>query len=254
MKSAHDITSNNTASSASFDNVMFQLMFSTKPVFPKLVLRKYENAIMDYIVEGGITLRAAGDVRFKKFVVLLTNGYEPLSTRTILRQIVELYCILEPLMAAFLCNLDVAISLTLDSLSNRNLKGFYIVTAHSVDVASLTNKSILLMILDVKCGTSVSKRVGAALFKHLKHLGRDVVTHLLNVVSDNGSDAMAVVVRLFQLVNTFIGYKKMRKVNHVWCADHSIQLTTLKVLTFIKEPIEQLQDALIKIYRSKVMR
>jgi hypothetical protein len=32
----------------------------------------------------------------------------------------------------------------------------------------------------------------------------------------------------------------MRKVNHVWCIDHSIQLTVLKVLTFIKEPTEQL--------------
>jgi hypothetical protein len=61
---------------------------------------------------------------------------------------------------------------------------------------------------------------------------------MLNIVSDNGSDAMAVVARLFQLINTFIGYKKMRKVNHVWCADHSVQLTALKVLTFIKEPIE----------------
>jgi len=61
---------------------------------------------------------------------------------------------------------------------------------------------------------------------------------LLNVVSDNGSDAMVVVARLFQLVNTFIGYEQMHKVNHVQCADHSIQLDVLKVLTFIKEPTE----------------
>ncbi len=61
---------------------------------------------------------------------------------------------------------------------------------------------------------------------------------LLNVVSDNGSDAMVVVARLFQLVNTFIGYEQMHKVNHVRCADHSIQLDVLKVLTFIKEPTE----------------
>jgi len=46
----------------------------------------------------------------------------------------------------------------------------------------------------------------------------------------------------------------MRKVNHVWCADHSVQLTMLKVLTFIKEPTEQLRDALIRIRRSKVMQ
>jgi hypothetical protein len=85
-------------------------------------------------------------------------------------------------------------------------------------------------------------------------LGWDVVTHLLNVVSDNVSNAMAVVARLFQLVNTFIGYKKMRKVNHVRCVDHSIQLTVLKVMTFIKEPTEQLRDTLIRIRHNKVMR
>ncbi len=95
-----------------------------------------------------------------------------------------------------------------------------------------------MTILDVKCGISVSKRVGIALFEYLKRLGRDVVTRLLNVVSDNGSDATTAIARLFQLVNTFIGYEQMRKVNHVRCADHSVQLVGLKVLTFIKEPIE----------------
>ncbi|KAH8960164.1 hypothetical protein BDL97_06G117900 [Sphagnum fallax] len=206
MKSAHDITGSNTTSSAPSS--------------------KYENAVVDYVVEGGVTLRAAGGVRFKKFVVSLTNGYEPPSTRTILRRITELYRILEPLLAAFLCSLD----------SNRNLKGFYIITAHWVDVISLTNKSILFTILDVKCGTGVSKRVGTALF------------------DDNGSDATAAITRLFQLVNTFIGYEQMRKVNHVRCADHFVQLVVLKVLTFIKEPTEQLRDALVKIRHSKVMR
>jgi hypothetical protein len=43
---------------------------------------------------------------------------------------------------------------------------------------------------------------------------------------------------------TFIDYEQMRKVNHVRCANHSIQLVVLKVLTFIKEPTEQLRDAL----------
>ncbi len=101
-------------------------MLSSKPVFLEPVLRKYENVV----VEGGVTLRAVGGIRFKKFVISLTNGYEPLSIRTILRQIVKLYHILEPLLATFLCSLDVATSLTLDGWSNRNLKGFYIVTAH----------------------------------------------------------------------------------------------------------------------------
>jgi hypothetical protein len=46
----------------------------------------------------------------------------------------------------------------------------------------------------------------------------------------------------------------MRKVNHVRCADQSVQLVVLKVLMFIKEPTEQLRDALIRIRRSKIMR
>ncbi|CAM6006993.1 unnamed protein product [Sphagnum balticum] len=130
MKSAHGITGSDTALSASSSNIMFQLTLRSKPVFSELVLRKYENAVLDYIVKGGVTLCTAGSVRFKKFVVLLMNRYEPPSIRTILRRIIELYCILEPLLAAFLCSLDVTISLTLDNWSNRNLKGFYIVTAH----------------------------------------------------------------------------------------------------------------------------
>jgi hypothetical protein len=254
MKSAHGITGSDTASSAPFGNVMFQSTLSNKPVFPEPVLHKYENVVVDYVVEGGVTLRAVGGVHFKKFIVSLTNGYESLSTRTIIRQIVELYHILEPLLVAFLCSLDVTISLTLDDWSNCNLKGFYVVTAHWVDVVSLTNKSILLTILDVKSGTGINKHVGAALFEYLKCLGRDVVMRLLNVVSDTGSDVTVVIARLFQLVNTFIGYEQMRKINHIRCVDHFVQLAVLKVLTFIKEPIEQLRDALIKIRCSKVMR
>jgi len=114
MKSAHGIIGNDIALSASSGKLIFQSTLSSKPVFSELVLRKYENVVVDYVVKGGVTLRAAGDVRFKKFIVSLTNRYEPPSTRTILQRIVELYRILEPLLAAFLCNLDVAISLTLD--------------------------------------------------------------------------------------------------------------------------------------------
>jgi hypothetical protein len=141
MKSAHGITGNDTASSALSGKVMFQSTLSTKPVFSEPILRKYENPVVDYIVEGGVTLRAAGDVCFKKSIVSLTNGYEPPSIRTILRRIAELYCILEPLLAAFLCTLDITISLTLDDWSNRNLKGFYVITAHWVDVASLPTRA-----------------------------------------------------------------------------------------------------------------
>ncbi len=91
MKSAHSIIDNNTASSASSGNVMFQSTFSNKPMFLKPVLRKYENVVVDYIVKGDVTLRAAGNIRFKKFIVSPMNGYEPPSTRTILRRIVKLY-------------------------------------------------------------------------------------------------------------------------------------------------------------------
>jgi hypothetical protein len=254
MKNAHGITGSDTASCAPSSKVMFQSTLSSKLVYLEPVLCKYENVVVDYVVEGGVTLRAAGGIRFKKFIVSLTNGYEPPSTQTILGRITELYRILEPLLAAFLCSLDVAISLTLDSWSNRNLKGFYIVTMHWVNVTSLTNKTILLTILDIKCRTGISKRIRTALFEYLKRLGRDVVTRLLNVVSDNGSDATVAIARLFQLVNTFIGYEQMRKVNHIRCAEHYVQLVVLKVLTFIEEPTEQLRDALIKIHSNKVMR
>jgi len=57
---------------------------------------------------------------------------------------------------------------------------------------------------------------------------------LLNVISDNGSNMTVIIAWFFQLVNTFIDYKQMRKVNHIRCIDHSVQLAVLKVLTFIK--------------------
>lgn len=86
------------------------------------------------------------------------------------------------------------------------MKGFYVVSAHWVDV--ITMKTIL----DVKCGAGVGVRVGTDLFEYLKRMGRDVVTCILNVTSDNGSDATNAVVRLFQLVNIFVGYEQLRQV------------------------------------------
>jgi hypothetical protein len=47
MKSVHDITGSDTASSAPLNKVMFQLTLRNKPVYSELVLRKYENAIVD---------------------------------------------------------------------------------------------------------------------------------------------------------------------------------------------------------------
>jgi hypothetical protein len=122
LRGKHGISGSGTASFGQV-TVLVQSKLG-KVVFPNGVLRKFENAIVDYVVGGGISLRAASGQRFKQLVVSLTNGYEPPSTRTILRRIVELFRIAEPLLSAFLRQLDVAISLTLDSWSNRNLKGF----------------------------------------------------------------------------------------------------------------------------------
>lgn len=225
-----------------------------KSRFSTLVLEGFENAVVDYVVQGGVTLRAAGSERFKQFVVALMHCYEPPSTRTILRRIVELHRVLELALAAFLCNLTVTISLTLDGWSNQNLKGFHVVTAHWVDVVTMKIKTILLTILDVKCGAGVGVRVGTDLFEYLKRMGRDVVTRILNVTSDNGSDATNAVVRLFKLMNIFVGYEQLRKCNHVRCANHSVQLAVLQALKLIRQPTEQLRDGLVKMRRSKVIQ
>ena len=76
-------------------------------------------------------------------------------------------------MDPVLGDLPVAILLTHYGWRNRNLKCFYVVTAHWVDVATLTTKIILLTILDVECETGVVQSVGAALFNCLKGLDRD---------------------------------------------------------------------------------
>ncbi|BBN07255.1 hypothetical protein Mp_4g02340 [Marchantia polymorpha subsp. ruderalis] len=115
-------------------------------------------------------------------------------------------------------------------------------------------KTILLTILDVKCGVVVDVRAGIDLIEYLKRMGRDLVTRILNVTSDNGSDATNAVVRLFKLVNIFVGYEQLRKCNQVKCADHSIQLAVLQALKLICQPTKQLRDGLVKMRRSKVIR
>ena len=105
-----------------------QLQQTIKGPLPPHVVRRFENAIVDYVIGGDISLRAAGEERFQQLVSSLTDGYVPPSTRTILRRIVELFSIAQPLLAKFLCNRDVRVSLTMDGWSNRNLKGFYLVT------------------------------------------------------------------------------------------------------------------------------
>jgi hypothetical protein len=69
---------------------------------PQHVVHKYENAVVDYILGGDISLRAAGEQRFYKLVDTLTNGcYKPPSTRTILRRTDELFNIAHPLLPQY---------------------------------------------------------------------------------------------------------------------------------------------------------
>ena len=226
-----------------------------KVMLPAHVVRLYENAVVDYVVSGDISLRAAGEERFQSFVSTLTNGYTPPSTRTILRRTVELFSIAQPLLSKYLCQLDVCVSLTMDGWSNRSLKGFYVVTAHWVDTRSGCYKSLLLTILDVSCGTGVGNRVGSALFTYLlEMIGAAFLPKLLHVVTDNGSDACAAVNRLFQLVNSHLGTKQMLPSSHVRCADHSVQRGVLFVLAQVKEINQKLRASLVGIRRSKVMR
>jgi hypothetical protein len=153
LSSKHSLSraGSDKASSAPGSDVLVQTML--KPVsFPNHVIRKYENVVVNFVIGGDISLRAAGDTRFKELLQYLTNGYSPPSTRTILRCIVELYLIARPLLDTFFSSLNVAISLTLDGWSNRNLKGFYVVTAHWIDIVTAKSNSLLLTIIDVASG------------------------------------------------------------------------------------------------------
>jgi hypothetical protein len=222
--------------------------------FPNHVTRKYENLVVDFVIGGDISLRAAEGKRFKELLQSLTNGYSPPSTRTILRRIVELYLIARPLLAAFFSSLNVTISLTLDGWSNRNLKGFYVVIAHWIDTVTAKSKRLLLTIIDVASGRGDGVRIAKALFEHLKGMGLNMLPKLLNVVSDNSSDAIVAVKHMFQLINATVEYEQMRPCNHIRCVDHSVQLAVLKVLVPIKDINAQFRQALVCIRRSKTMR
>ncbi len=134
----------------------------------------------------------------------------------------ELYLIVGPLLAAFFSSLNVAISLMLDGWSNRNMKGFYVMTAHWIDTVTTKSKSLLLTIIDVTSGCGIGVRIAKAFFEHLKGMGLNLLPKLLNVVSDNGSDATVAVKHMFQLINVAVGYEQMRPCNHIRCTDHSV--------------------------------
>ncbi len=209
--------------------------------FPDHVARKYKNVVVDFVIGGDISLRVEGGTQFKELLQSLMNGYSPSSTYTILKRIMELYLLVGPLLVTFFSSLNVTISLTLDGWLNRNLKGFYVVTAHWIDTVIVKSKSLLLTTIDVVSGCGVGMRVTKALFEHLNGIGLKVLLKLLNVVSNNGSDAIAVVKHIFQLIHAIIKYEQMRPCNHVRCVDHFVQLTILKVLVRIKDINAQLR-------------
>jgi hypothetical protein len=92
------ITNSNAGSSGKGSTMMQSSIAFARPVFSGVVLSKFETAVVDYVIGGGASLRAAGGLRFKRFVSSLTDGYEPPSTRTILRCISKLFRIALPMI------------------------------------------------------------------------------------------------------------------------------------------------------------
>jgi hypothetical protein len=82
--------------------------------FPDGLLVKFENALVNFVISGGLSLRTAGGDQFKLLVETPTQGYDPPSNRAIIRRIVEVFAIMQPVVAAFFSNLNVAFSLTID--------------------------------------------------------------------------------------------------------------------------------------------
>jgi hypothetical protein len=63
----HSVKDSDNASTAPFGKLV-QTTLSVPPAFAPSQLRVFENAVVDYVIQGGVTLRAAGGDRFKKFV------------------------------------------------------------------------------------------------------------------------------------------------------------------------------------------
>ena len=76
LKTAHGISGSDTASSTpsrSGPEMVLSTLTKSRSVIQEAVRRKYEKAIVDFVVEGGVILRVAGGDRLKKFVLSLTN-------------------------------------------------------------------------------------------------------------------------------------------------------------------------------------
>lgn len=109
---------------------------------------------------------------------------------------------------------------------------------------------------DVSSGADVGNRIGSALFTYLTEMvGAAFLPQLLHIVTDNGSDACAVVNWLFQLViNCHLGSRVLLPSNRICCADHSVQRGVISILAQVKQITEDLQGALVTIRQSKVLR
>ena len=98
---ATSLQSPNSRTSATGQQQQQTLLNKSMPIAPALVQR-YENAVVDFVIGGDISLRVAGEALFYKLVETLTNScYKPPSTRTILRRTVELFNIAQPLLGSF---------------------------------------------------------------------------------------------------------------------------------------------------------
>jgi hypothetical protein len=232
---------------------------------PPRLMTHFENSIVNYVIKGEISLRAAGGKNFEELVLSLTggygsisksleSGYKPPSTRTITRRILELFEVMTPVLAQFLNTLNVAVSLTLDGWTNRNLTGFWPVTIHWVDRKTARVESMLLTILEVTSGTGVGNRIANALFDFISRVGTPFMKRIMAVVTDNGSDATKAVKTLFMLVNKMVGIDQLRDEYHVRCTDHSVQICVTKILILMKESTAKLRGACVSIRQSKVLR
>lgn len=84
-------------------------------------------------------------------------------------------------------------------------------------------------------------------------MNNDILTRLMNVFIDNGCNATASVGILVQMINAEVVLEQLQACNQVRCADHSVQLAVLQLARLKKKCLEQLQYALIRIRKSKVM-
>ena len=125
---------------------------------------------------------------------------------------------------------------------------------HWIDPKSWQLKKILLHVLYPEPGEGVGRRVANELFYFLKSLGLACTKKLKSLITDNGSDAVAAVDMLIDLINELHGDSALTSDCHVRCFDHTVQLAVKESLKFVKEPYEKLRKAVKLIRQAKVKR